>query len=230
MVKKCRIIAQWHLIVFLVCTTGVSFKAGKFNVTTTLSLLTCKNVSFEEPFIGGQEIKIFISKSHATKSSTRGNGAAIWVESVNNKAFTVCVLEYGDGSSGTSQVNWMALQSVPTGGQLGTASLNAWTTGTKCKRIAFEKVRFVQFIVLLISFRLPPMEKISLFCFNLHTYYFICLLIKSARVTSFTIFDNVVVVAIAARKVLHVFLVLPCYVILHFSVFVIFFLRDEKFD
>ena len=39
----------------------------------------------------------------------------------------------------------------------------------------------------------------------------------------FTIFDNVVVVTIAARKVLHVFLVLPCYVILHFSVFVIFF-------
>ena len=181
-------------------------------MTTTLSLFTCKNVSFEEPFIGGQEIKIFISKSHATRSSTRGNGAAIWVESVDNKAFTVCVLEYGDGSSGTSQVNWMALQSVPTGAQLGTASLNAWTTGTKCKRIAFEKVRFVQFIVLLISFRLPLMEKkISLFCFNLHTHYFICLLIKSARVMSFTIFDNVVVVAIAARKVLHVFLVLPCY-------------------
>ena len=161
MVKKCRIIAQWHLIVFLVCTTGVSFKAGKFNVTTTLSLFACKNVSFEEPFHGGQEIKIFISKSHATEGSTRarGNGAAIWVESVNNKAFTVCVLEYGDGSSGASQVNWMALQSVPAGAQLGTASLNSWTTGTKCERIAFEKVRFVQFIVLLISLRLPPMEK-----------------------------------------------------------------------
>ena len=46
---------------------------------------------------------------------------------------------------------------------------------------------------------------------------------KSARVMSFTIFDNVVVVAIAAQMVLRVFLVLPCYVILHFSVFVIFF-------
>ena len=140
MVKKCRIVAQWYLIVCSYSTTGLSFKAGKFNVTTTLSLFACKNVSFEEPFIGGQEIKIFISKSHATKSSSRGNGAAIWVESVNNKAFTVCVLEYGDGSSGASQVNWMALQSVPTGAQLGTASLNSWTTGTKCKRIAFEKV------------------------------------------------------------------------------------------
>ena len=118
-------------------------------MTTTLSLFACKNVSFEEPFHGGQEIKIFISKSHATEGFTRasGNGAAIWVESVNNKAFTVCVLEYGDGSSGASQVNWMALQSVPAGAQLGTASLNAWTTGTKCKRIAFEKVRLVQFLI-----------------------------------------------------------------------------------
>ena len=117
-------------------------------MTTTLSLFACKNVSFGEPFIGGQEIKIFISKSHATKRSTRGNGAAIWVESVNNKAFTACVLEYGDGSSSTSQVNWMALQSVPTGAQLGTASLNSWSGGTNCKRIAFEKVRFALFFIL----------------------------------------------------------------------------------
>ena len=116
-------------------------------MTTNLSMFACKNVSFEEPFTVGQDIKVLISKSHATKSSTRGNGAAIWVESVDNKAFTVCVLEYGDGSSGASQVNWMALQSVPAGAQLGTASLNAWTTGTKCKRIAFEKVRLVQFLI-----------------------------------------------------------------------------------
>ena len=139
-------------------------------MTTTLSLFACKNVSFEEPFNGGQEIKIFISKSHATKSSTRGNGAAIWVESVNNKAFTVCVLEYGDGSSGTSQVNWMALQSVPTGAQLGTASLNSWTSGTNCKRIAFEKVRFVLFFILFNFISLTSYEKKkkpSAFCFTL---------------------------------------------------------------
>ena len=55
------------------------------------------------------------------------------------------------------------------------------------------------------------MEKKKLAFFALHTHYFICLLIKSARVMSFTIFDNVVVVAIAARMMLHVFLVLPCY-------------------
>ena len=140
-------------------------------MTTTLSLFACKNVSFEEPFNGGQEIKIFISKSHATEGSTRarGNGAAIWVESVNNKAFTVCVLEYGDGSSGTSQVNWMALQSVPPGAQVGTASLNSWTSGTNCKRIAFEKVRFVLFFILFnfISLTSYEKKKPSAFCFTL---------------------------------------------------------------
>ena len=152
-------------------------------MTTTLSLFACKNVSFEEPFHGGQEIKIFISKSHATEGSTRarGNGAAIWVESVNNKAFTVCVLEYGDGSSGTSQVNWMALQSVPAGAQLGTASFNAWTTGTKCKRIAFEKARLLQFFIFLCNF-ISFVHKKKPFSLSLYTRYFICLFIKGARV------------------------------------------------
>ena len=153
-------------------------------MTTTLSLFACKNVSFEEPFHGGQEIKIFISKSHATEGSTRarGNGAAIWVESVDNKAFTVCVLEYGDGSSGASQVNWMALQSVPAGAQLGTASLNAWTTGTKCKRIAFEKVRLVQFFIFFCNFISFVSYKKKPFSLSLYTRYFICLFIKGARV------------------------------------------------
>ena len=130
----------------LVCFTGLIIKAGKSNLTTSISsLFACNKVSFKEPFNGGQEIKVFISKSHAAKSSTGGNGAAIWVESLNKKGFTVCVLEFGDGSGGTSQVNWMALQSVPAGSQLGTTSLNSWTTGTTCKRVAFEKVRLLRF-------------------------------------------------------------------------------------
>ena len=58
--------------------------------------------------------------------------------------------------------------------------------------------------------------------FALHSLFHMCIY-ESARVMSFTIFDNVVVVAIAAQMVLHVFLVLPCYVIFHFSAFVISF-------
>ena len=114
------------------------------------SLFACEKVSFENPFNGGQDVKVFVSKSHTTNSYSGGDGAAIWVESVDNKEFTVCVLEYGDGSSGTTKVNWMALQSVPVGAQLDTVSLDSWTTGEKYKRIAFEKVISVSPCVLFI--------------------------------------------------------------------------------
>ena len=100
-------------------------------------------------------MKVFVSKSHATKSYSGGDGAAIWVESVDNKEFTVCVLEYGDGSSGTTKVNWMAMQSVPVGAQLDTVSLDSWTTGEKCKRIAFEKVNIYTYFLLI--FALTPL-------------------------------------------------------------------------
>ena len=132
-----------------------SIKTGICNMTfTTSGLFACEKVSFEKPFNGGQDVKVFVSKIHATKSSTGRNGAAVWVESVNNNEFTVCALEYGDGSSKTTKISWMALQSVPVGAQLDTVSLDSWTTGEKCKRIAFEKFAavspcvFVKLIVL----------------------------------------------------------------------------------
>ena len=109
--------------------------------TTAPGLFACKKMFFEKPFSGGQEIKVFASKSHALKRQTHGNGAAIWVESANKNEFTICVLEYGDGSNGTAELNWIALQSEPVGSKLGTTSLNPWNTETHCKRIAFQKVR-----------------------------------------------------------------------------------------
>ena len=106
------------------------------------SLFACKKVTFEEPFTGRDEIKVLASTSHAVKSPSYGSGAAVWVESANKKGFTVCVLEFGDGSNGTAQVNWIALQSAPHGSQFGTTSFNPWTAGTECKRVAFQKVSF----------------------------------------------------------------------------------------
>ena len=135
-------------LIFIIFTflyfPALSIKTGICNFTITSSgLFACEKVSFEKPFSGRQDVKVFVSKSHTTKSYSGGDGAAIWVESVDNKEFTVCVLEYGDGSSGTTKVNWMALQSVPVGAQLDTVSLDSWTTGLLCKRIAFEKVTSV---------------------------------------------------------------------------------------
>ena len=77
---------------------------------------------------------------HTVKSLTPRNGAAIWVEDVTASGFTVCFVEYGEGSNGTAEVNWVALQSAPSRSQLGTAPLNAWTSGTECKRIVFKQV------------------------------------------------------------------------------------------
>ena len=37
------------------------------------------------------------------------------MESVSTSGFTACVLEFGDGSNSTSEINWLALQSVPLG-------------------------------------------------------------------------------------------------------------------
>ena len=77
------------------------------------------------------------------KSQTPQNGAAVWVEDVKVSEFTVCVLEFGDGSNKSVEVNWIAFQSALTGSQIGTTSLNAWTTGTECKRIDFQQVRII---------------------------------------------------------------------------------------
>ena len=77
---------------------------------------------------------------HTVKSPTSRNGAAIWVEDVTASGFTVCVVEYAQGSNGTLEVQWIALQSAPAGSQLGTALWDAWTTGTECKRIVFKQV------------------------------------------------------------------------------------------
>ena len=76
------------------------------------------------------------------KSLTPRDGSAIWVEDVTASGFTVCVVEYAEGSNGTTEVNWMAFQSAPSGSQLETTSLDAWTSGTTCKKIAFKQVSY----------------------------------------------------------------------------------------
>ncbi|KAJ7382908.1 hypothetical protein OS493_031966 [Desmophyllum pertusum] len=105
------------------------FQAGKENITiVSPGLFACKEVSFQYPFNRGQDVKVLASIGHAVKSQATRNGAAIWVEDVTANGFTVCVLEFGDGSNDTAEVNWIAVQSAPSGSQLGATSLNSWTT------------------------------------------------------------------------------------------------------
>ncbi|XP_022806206.1 uncharacterized protein LOC111343322 [Stylophora pistillata] len=134
---------------FIFC--AAILKAGKDNVTTsTPGLFGCKEISFKHSFSGGQQVKVFASFGHTVKSPTHRYGAAVWVESVSTSGFTVCVLEYGEGSKGSAEVNWIALQSAPSGSQLGTVALDPWTTGTECITINFKQ-RFTTSPTILVS-------------------------------------------------------------------------------
>ena len=106
-------------------------------------MFACENVTFGEPFSGEQQVKVFASSGHSVKSHARRNGAAVWVESEDKNQFRACIYEYGDGSNATAEINWVALQSAPSGAQLGTTSLNSWTTGTECKKIDFPQVSLI---------------------------------------------------------------------------------------
>ncbi|XP_068703631.1 uncharacterized protein [Montipora foliosa] len=117
-----------------------SFKTGKVNITASSpGLFACKAISFAQPFYGRQEVKVFASFGHSVRNSGLGNGAAIWVESEDRHQFKSCISEYDQGSNGSAEVNWIAVQSAPSGAQIGSVALNPWTTETKCERIVFPQ-------------------------------------------------------------------------------------------
>ena len=104
-------------------------------------------VSFSSPFYSRQTVTVLASVGHTVKSQTPRNGAAVWVEDVTASEFTVCVLEFGNGSNETVEGNWLSFQASLRGSQIGTASLNSWTTGTECKRIDFQQVSAIFFLI-----------------------------------------------------------------------------------
>ena len=109
-----------------------NYKVGKLNVSTSSgNLFPFKQVPYSEPFGNGQEVKVLTSFSHSVKNPKGGEGAAIWRESENQNGFRACVLEFSDGSNGTAETNWLAIQAAPVGAQPETAPLNAWTPETE---------------------------------------------------------------------------------------------------
>ena len=121
--------------------TALGFKAGKENITTTTpGLFACKKISYQYHFYGGQQIKVFASVGHTERSQNPRNGGAIWVDDVTESGFTACVVEFGDSSNGTKEVDWIAVQTTPSGSEIGTKSLSSWTTGTECEKIDFQQV------------------------------------------------------------------------------------------
>ena len=140
MLKLCRC-DQFEEQNFIYFFTALGFKVGKENVATSSSgLFGCKKIYFQTPFYGGQQVTVLASVGHYVKSQTHGNGAAVWVEDVKASEFTVCVLEFSNGSNNSMEVNYLAFETRPNGSQTGATSLNSWTTGTECKRIDFQQV------------------------------------------------------------------------------------------
>ena len=136
--------AYFYQDAFLLFIIAISFKAGKTNVTVkSPGLFSCETITFAESFSGGKQVKVFASFGHSVNNQARGNGAAIWVESADRTQFRACIYEYSNGSNSTAEINWIALQSAPKRAQLGTASLDSWTTGTECKKIDFPQVRSI---------------------------------------------------------------------------------------
>ena len=82
-------------------------------------------------------MKVFVSPGNST------NGAAVWVESEDQSQFRACIYKYSDGSNAAAELNWIVLESAPSGAQLGTTSLDSWTTGTKCKKVDFPQVSLI---------------------------------------------------------------------------------------
>ncbi|XP_020600964.1 uncharacterized protein LOC110040118 [Orbicella faveolata] len=120
---------------------ALGFKTGKDNITTiTPGLFACKVIYYPSPFYGGQQVTVLASVGHTAQNQAPRNGAVVWVEAVTASEFTACVLEFGNGSNKTVEVNWLSFQASLRGSQIGTTSLNSWTTGTKCERIDFQQV------------------------------------------------------------------------------------------
>ena len=118
--------------------TAASLKSGKINNINAKSsgLFACEKITFEELFSSGKQVKVSVSLGNST------NGA-VWVESEDQSQFRACIYEYSDGSNAAAELNWIALESAPSGAQLGTTSLDSWTTGTKCKKVDFPQVSLI---------------------------------------------------------------------------------------
>ena len=71
---------------------AISLKAGKTIITVkSPGLLACETITFAEPFSGGKQIKVYASFGHWVNNQTRGNGAAVWVESADTTQFRSCI-------------------------------------------------------------------------------------------------------------------------------------------
>lgn len=83
---------------------------------------------------------MIVSLSYGEKFSKIHSSAVAWTERITYSKFDVCVEESGEGTNGSSVVNWIAYQTSPINTVTGRAAVNLFTTGTKCQRVNFPSV------------------------------------------------------------------------------------------
>lgn len=89
------------------------------------------------------EVQITVNHIDTTDKSYVHDAAVSWVENVNYKRFTACVMAAGYNerkSNANVTVDWMAYQGAPVGGVTGKVRISQWWTGTTCKAVNFPSV------------------------------------------------------------------------------------------
>ena len=117
------------------------FQQGKVNFSVSYpDLVHCKTVQYPQVFSGSGNIRVLASISQENKPPSVHDSAVAWTTEVTQNNFRVCVLESGLGTNGSIVVNWVAFRGTPSGALDGTASFNAFTSGTQCERVDFAQV------------------------------------------------------------------------------------------
>ena len=101
------------------------------------NLLYCTTVQYPQIFSSAGNIRVLASISHENEQPRVHDSAVVWTTDVTKNSFRVCVLESGLGTNGSAVVNWIAFRGTPSGALDGTASFNAFTSGTKCEKVNF---------------------------------------------------------------------------------------------
>ncbi|XP_066023267.1 uncharacterized protein [Pocillopora verrucosa] len=120
-------------------TTGV--ERGKIGINLVGNNdFQCKRVSFTNRFSDGSPVRIFVSINHGNESHVVHDPAFIWVEEVTTNEFKACLVKGGRGiESNSTTIDWFAFQGSQSGVHHGEASFSIFTTGTKCKQVAFAQ-------------------------------------------------------------------------------------------
>ena len=127
-------------IVFLEIIVGVEFGKIDFKQAGNDDF-ECHHVPFSSIFTNATPVRVFASVSHGNESSQVHDSAFVWVEDVTTSRFKACVVTGGQGSGANTTVDWFAFQGPQAGVEHGETSFTLFTTGTKCNRVAFSRVR-----------------------------------------------------------------------------------------